>query len=253
MKNSRHVDIIAHRGANRSAPQNTMPAFRIAVEEGCDGFETDVHLSKDGVPVICHNYTIDAMSDGVGEITSYTLDELKLFDFGSYFSADYKDTQLPTLDEFLNYVADKNRIINIEIKCPKNEGEKLTVATLEEIRKHGCMKNVIISSFSPEILKTVKKYAPECKTAFLYPTNNPKICLPVFYPFVLAKAIKADILHPMAPFVNQTMVAAAHRLGFRVNVWTVDDKVTGRYLAACGVDGIITDVPGKMRSYIGAK
>lgn len=250
MKEKKPVKIIAHRGANRSAPQNTMPAFALAVEEGCDGFETDVHLTKDGIPVICHNYTIDAMSDGTGEITSYTLDELKLFDFGSYFSEEYKDTPLPTLDEFLDFVADKNKIINIEIKCPKKEGDSLVLATLESIRKHGCLENVIISSFSPAVLKAVKKYCPECKTAFLYPINDPKVCLPVFFPFALAKSVKADILHPFASLVNPTTVKIAHRLGFKVNVWTVDDRVTGRYLVKCGVDGIITDVPGKMREYI---
>ena len=75
--------IIAHRGANKKAPQNTLPAFRLAVEEGADGFETDVHLTKDGRAVICHNYTIDATSDGRGAIADYTFDELRLFDFGA--------------------------------------------------------------------------------------------------------------------------------------------------------------------------
>ena len=250
MKN-RTPDIIAHRGANKKAPQNTIPAFSAAIEDGCDGFETDVHLSKDGVPVICHNYTVDATSDGKGEIPSFTLKELKLLDFGSYFSEDFRGTPLPTLSEFLDLAVDGGvKIINIEIKCPKTEGEKLVIRTLEEIRKHGCMEKVIISSFSPNILKMVKKYAAECKTAYLYPTNDPDICLPVFSPFLVAKSCGADIIHPMAPLVSRALVMIAHRLGMKVNVWTVDDRVSARYLAACGVDGLITDKPKEVREYL---
>ena len=84
--------VIAHRGSNKVAPQNTLPAFRQAVAEGTDGFETDVHVTRDGKLVICHNYTIDATSDGRGAISDYTLGELRLFDFGSYFSPDFKNT-----------------------------------------------------------------------------------------------------------------------------------------------------------------
>ena len=110
------VKIIAHRGANKQAPQNTMPAFIKAIEENADGFETDVHLTRDLVPVICHNYTIDATSDGGGEISSYTLEELKKFDFGSYFSEDFKGVTLPTLEEFLTEAAKSNgEIINLEL------------------------------------------------------------------------------------------------------------------------------------------
>ena len=79
-------NIISHRGANKYAPQNTLPAFKRALEIGTDGFETDVHLTKDGKVVLCHNYTIDETSNGKGAITDMVLDELKRYDFGSYFS-----------------------------------------------------------------------------------------------------------------------------------------------------------------------
>ena len=93
--------ILAHRGANKHAPQNTIPAFLKAIELGADGVENDVHLTKDGELVICHNYTIDETSDGKGNISDYTLEELKKFDFGSYFSPDFAGTKIPTLHEFL--------------------------------------------------------------------------------------------------------------------------------------------------------
>ena len=111
--------ILAHRGANKHAPQNTIPAFLKAIELGADGVENDVHLTKDGELVICHNYTIDETSDGKGNISDYTLEELKKFDFGSYFSPDFAGTKIPTLHEFLE-IADPFSIINVEIKSPKS-------------------------------------------------------------------------------------------------------------------------------------
>ena len=77
--------ILAHRGANKHAPQNTIPAFLKAIELGADGVENDVHLTKDGELVICHNYTIDETSDGKGNISDYTLEELKKFEFWLLF------------------------------------------------------------------------------------------------------------------------------------------------------------------------
>ena len=71
-----NCNVIAHRGANLVAPQNTIEAFRKAIEIGCDGFETDIHLTKDGIPVVCHNFTIDETSNGVGAIKDMTLEEM---------------------------------------------------------------------------------------------------------------------------------------------------------------------------------
>jgi glycerophosphoryl diester phosphodiesterase len=86
--------VIAHRGANKKAPQNTAPAFITAINEGTDGFETDVHITKDGEIVICHNYTINETSTGTGRIAEMRLEELKRYDFGSYFSKEFEGVTL---------------------------------------------------------------------------------------------------------------------------------------------------------------
>ncbi len=245
------VKVIAHRGSNKKAPQNTLPAFRQAVAEKTDGFETDVHLTKDKQLVICHNYTIDGTSDGTGSITSYTLGELKKFDFGSYFGNDFAGTPLPTLDEFLDLVKESDiEIVNIELKSQKNRSTEIVSRTLDEVKRYGLLDRVIISSFDPRILRAVKEEEPMCKTAFLYPTNDPHVCRFVVIPFFLAKAVKADILHPVYTFVSLPFVKIAHKLGFKVNVWTVNEPSAVRYLVACGVDGIITDCPGRTREII---
>ena len=246
------VKIIAHRGANRKAPQNTLPAFRQAIEDGADGFETDVHLTKDGVPVICHNYTIDKTSDGAGEISSFTLAELKRFDFGAYFSEEFRGTPLPTLDEFLELVAPTDaEIINIELKCPKGRMFELVSKTLQSVRRHGVLDRVVISSFSPAILKTVKDIEPRCKTGFLHPTQSPSVCRAVFLePYTILKSTGADCAHPASITVTKFSVWMEHKMGLKVNVWTVNDEPTIRYLLTCGVDGIITDRPDTTRAIV---
>lgn len=244
--------IIAHRGANKKAPQNTAPAFVAAINEGADGFETDVHLTCDGVPVICHNYTIDATSDGRGEVSSYTAAELKKFDFGAYFSEEFKGTPLPTLDEFLEIASESScEIINIELKCPKNNNIMYLVEkTLESVKKYGCLDRVIISSFSPEVLVTVKKVDSRCRTAFLYPISNPSVCRFIVYPFFMVKKIGCDIIHPASLAVTKNLVKAAHKLGIQVNVWTVNEKNTILKLLSYGVDGLITDKPLETRQIV---
>ncbi len=245
------VKVIAHRGSNKKAPQNTLPAFRQAIADGTDGFETDVHLTKDKKLVICHNYTVDETSDGRGDITSYTLGELKKFDFGSYFGNEFAGVTLPTLDEFLDLVKDSDaEIINIELKSQKNRSTEIVRRTLDTVKEKGVLERVIISSFDPRILKAVKAEEPKCKTAFLYPTNDPHVCRFIAVPFFVAKAVNADILHPAYPFVTPPFVKIAHKLGFKVNVWTVNEPSTVRFLVACGVDGIITDCPGRTREII---
>ena len=159
--------ILAHRGANKHAPQNTIPAFLKAIELGADGVENDVHLTKDGELVICHNYTIDETSDGKGNISDYTLEELKKFDFGSYFSPDFAGTKIPTLHEFLE-IADPFSIINVEIKSPKSGEKDIVRKTIACVKAHHLFDRLIISSFDPRLLVEAKEIDPNTRTGFLY-------------------------------------------------------------------------------------
>lgn len=242
--------IIAHRGANKKAPQNTMPAFRQAVRENADGFETDVHLTKDGKAVLCHNYTIDATSDGVGAIEDYTLAELRMFDFGSYFGEEFAGTQAPTLEEFLTLAKEAGiDPINIELKSPRRRKEELVRKTLEMVQAFGLTGRVIVSSFDPRILKQVKAELPACRTGLLYPCSDVRISGPMLSPLYCAKKIGADYIHPAYILVSRAHVLLAHKLGLGVNVWTVDAPRVTAFLMRCGVDGLITDCPEEVRAF----
>ncbi len=248
-----NVNIIAHRGANKRAPQNTLPAFQKAIEMGTDGFETDVHLSKDGVPVICHNYTIDETSNGTGAIEDMTLEQLKSYDFGSYYDPKFKGTTLPTLDEFLDLAVGKGlKILNIELKPEKDNARRETLVrkTLEAVEARGLSDILLISSFSPEILKYIKQIDPKCKTAFLYPAGYVRAHLAFLPPFGLMSKMKCHAAHPHKLCIRGNFVKNAHKKGLQINVWTVNESADIRALIEAGVDGIITDCPDRVHSVL---
>ena len=237
--------VISHRGANKVAPQNTIPAFEKSLEIGCDGFETDIHLTADGYPVICHNYTIDETSDGKGEVRTKTLEELRTYDFGSYFSEEFKGTKLPTLEEFLD-VSSKGdiEIMNIEIKPPLDGNLEIVAKTIDAVKEKGLFDKLLISSFSSEVLVECKRIDPNCKTGFLYAPNKPHFYKTMLFGYVyFAKKIKADYLHPHFAAVTRSYVKKLHKNGIKVNVWTVDNPKIAVKLLKYGVDGLITDLP----------
>ena len=238
--------VISHRGANNEAPQNTIPAFKRSLEIGCDGFETDIHLTSDGYPVICHNYTIDETSTGNGEIRTKTLEELRSYDFGSYYDEKFKGTQLPLLDEFLEVSKDEQvEIMNIEIKPPLDGNLDIVKKTIDAVKEAGLFDKLLISSFSPEVLVECKKVEPKCKTGFLYAPNKLFFYKTMIFSYVkFAKSIKADYLHPHFFGVTKHYVKKLHKNGIKVNVWTVNKPETAEKLIKYGVDGLITDLPG---------
>lgn len=238
------VKIISHRGANKLAPQNTLPAFEKAFEIGVDGIETDVHLTSDGVPVICHNYEIDKTSDGKGTITKMLLEQFKTFDFGSYFSEDFKGTTAPTLEELLALCKKSDfEIMNIELKPSKENDVSVVKKTIDMVKDFGLFDKLLISSFSSHMLIEAKKADKTCPTAYLYSPNKKETYRMFFRAGKFAREISACALHPNIYYVNRNYVKKAHEEGVKVNVWTVNKEKDILRLADYGVDGIITDVP----------
>ncbi len=252
--NKKNINVIAHRGANEHTPQNTLPAFNKAIELGCDGFETDIHLTKDGVPVVCHNFTVDETSNGTGEISEMTFRELRELDFGSYKSEEFKGTKIPSLDEFLETYAKKPmKVLDIELKSKVvgQSGTEIAEKVIGAVKEHGLFNDLLISSFDPELLVVCKKIDKNCKTGILYSPDKAlgrKIALS---PFKFAKEIGCDALHPLFIYVNKLYVMKAHKEGLVVNPWTVDSEPVAKAMALAGADGIITNVPDKINKILG--
>lgn len=242
------TEIIAHRGANRYAPQNTIPAFRKAVEPGCDGFENDVHLTKDGQIVICHNYTVEATSNGEGTITEMTFDELRALDFGSYFCTDFKGTKIPLLSEFFELCAGLD-IINVEIKTPQKPCD-IVPKTIDLARRYGLQDTLIISSFSPDVLRECKQYAPDIKTGMLYSEGECGDEMLRTDPVGFCKSIGCSAVHPHYALVDKKYIDDFHAAGMMVNPWTVDNPQDIVNLRDWGCDSVITNVPDIAASFL---
>jgi glycerophosphoryl diester phosphodiesterase len=230
--------ILAHRGACRVAPENTLPAFQAAIDLGADGVELDVQYSSDGKLVIFHNPTLEATTDGEGRITSHTFDELRSLDAGSKFDSRFAGTRIPTLDEVLDLLKGK-LLVNVEIKSLDPGTVGLGADIVRVVRAHGMADQVMLSSFNPFALRRARQVGPEIEGGLLTAPD-----LPGWMRWNITRRIsRANAIHPEHTMVDAAYVAWARRLGLPVRVWTVNDEADMRRMIALGVDAIITDVP----------
>ncbi|RAK09748.1 glycerophosphoryl diester phosphodiesterase [Halanaerobium saccharolyticum] len=224
--------IIGHRGGVKGYPENTLVAFKKAVELGADGVEFDVQLTKDGEVVVIHDELIDRTMTGSGLLKDYTLSELRKMSAGEFFSPEFKAEKIPTLAEVLEIV--KNlEVINIELKnfllYPGLEAKVLKLVDQFKIRDQ-----VIISSFNHYSLQTVKKLQPEIRTGALLMS---KMINPADYSFKRG----FDALHLHFLTADQEVIDKSHFMGMQLNVYTVNYPEAVIDLMKKGVDMIITD------------
>lgn len=232
--------IFGHRGAMAYAPMNTLEAFELCVEQGADGIELDVHLSKDGELVILHDFTIDHTTDSTGTVTEMTLAELKTLDAGSWFDEAFAGARIPTLSEVFEAVGDK-LYINVEIKTLSEEGDGTEEAVMACIRKHDMTERVIVSSFNPYVLKRYRRIDPDMPIGYL------------LHPFSLEQASYGllepddyDTLHYFYEMITDDELRFARQHGKAINTWTVNEVDVAKNLVEKGVRGIITNTPDVM-------
>lgn len=225
----------AHRGASGRAPENTLAAFRAALEDGADGIELDVHLSRDGVPVVIHDATLDRTTSGRGTVAARDLQELQQLDAGSWFGPAFAGEGLPTLEEVFAWAGDR-LILNVEIK---DTAAGQAVLTLH--RFHPAVP-VLVSSFDHRLLAQLRRQDATLPLAFL--------CESRFWHRALARAVAAGArsFHPRADRTSRQLVRACHRQGLRVYPWTVDGPEQARMLLRKGVDGFFSNRVGQLRS-----
>lgn len=243
--------VIAHRGANKFAPQNTIEAFRIACEQGSDGVETDIRITRDGKLVLCHNNTVNKTSNGKGKIAKLYFDELENLDFGSWFGSRYCNTVIPTLDAFLEAMKGTDiSILDIELKPVKSTNISFVAEVLYKVNEYGLSDKLLISSFDEEILKKVKALDSNIKTGLLYPSVSDAVIRKVKSP--ISKAVKYgyDYLLPQHSYVSEGLIRKAHKAGIKVAPWTVNDISLLDKLYAWDADGVITDYPNIMKNKI---
>lgn len=229
--------ILGHRGAAAYAPENTMPAFEMALEQGADGLELDVHLSKDGELVIMHDERVDRTTNAHGFIKDFTLEELKALD-ASYGKEGFANAVVPTLREVYELVRGTDKMINVEIKTDIIDYPGIVDKVLKMEDEMGMNGRIIYSSFNHYTIREVLSKRPEAKTGLLY--------MSIFAePWLYAKRFGAAALHPHFITISKTpeMAAECAKLGLETNIWTVDDSDWMERLAKMGVTSIITDKP----------
>lgn len=236
---------LGHRGASHDAPQNTLAAFRLANEYGADGYELDVQLTKDGVPVVIHDFIVDKTTDGIGPVAGFTLAALKRLDAGVRFSPQFAGERIPTLAEVFD-VLEPHSIVNVELKTKSLGDNGLERATIQLIRERGLQDRVILSSFNPFSLLRVRRMAPELKIGLLYAPDLPLYLRKAW----LRPVVQPHALHPHFRMVDERYMRWAKQRGYEVNVWTVDDPEDMRRLAMLGVNAIITNRPDVLKSVL---
>ena len=229
--------VVAHRGASADAPENTLAAFRLALEQGATVVECDVHLSADGVPVVIHDDTVDRTTDGSGAVANLSLAQLEALDAGSWLDARFVGERIPTLDETLALCAGRGRVF-VELK--RGGGLPLVDAALACVERSRC--EVAVISFGPEEVAGVARARPDLALGFLVGKGH---LLQHGVPAALrtARDCGAAFISPHHEPVDRAFVTAAHEAGLPVSVWTVDDPERMRALAAVGIDALTTNRP----------
>lgn len=236
--------IFGHRGASAYAPMNTIPAFMLAAEQGADGIELDVHRSRDGHPVVIHDFDVDGTTDGKGAVKDKTLAELKALDAGTWFSPKFHSTRIPTLGEVFQAVGQK-LIVNVEIKSFSVQSDGIEEIVADTIVTHGMQQQVIVSSFNPLTLIRFRTIMPEIPLGYLYAPELPT------WPMDTLNRLTYEAAHPYYETVDTEFIETARERGTYVNAWTVNDPEKAVYLDQLGVDGLICDNPDIIRNAVG--
>ncbi|MFS0857107.1 glycerophosphodiester phosphodiesterase [Paenibacillus taichungensis] len=216
---------VAHRGFSSIAPENTMAAFLLAMEQPeVQWIELDVQLSRDGVPVVIHDFTFDRTTNGKGFVREKDWADIQQLDAGSWKGKAYKGERVPALSEVLDRTCGKVRL-NIELKTQGNMYPGLPAAVIHEVRKRHMQHDVVITSFEPAALVEVKKLAPEFKTGLIIDARPGDLA-------AVLRQMNCSFLSIGYTNVDKSLMREMRNEGIQVMAWTVDDKIIMKRLAA---------------------
>lgn len=230
--------IIAHRGFSGRYPENTMLAFKAADIAQADGIELDVHLSKDGEVVICHDERIDRTSNGHGYIKDYTLKQIQEYTFlngmDQWQDQNPRDLTAPSLFQFFSWFVDTEMFVNIEIKNNIFAYPGIVEKVLTLIHKFDLKDRVILSSFNHRTIREIQQSDSTLSCGFLTGCS-------LLEPGKYCQQYDAQFYHPYFHSINAEDVQNCHDKGVGLNVWTVDRQADMQTLIEWGVEGLITN------------
>jgi glycerophosphoryl diester phosphodiesterase len=244
--NAEEPMIVAHRGASRDAPENTVPAFRLAWQQGADAIEGDFHLTRDGHIVCIHDKDTKKVAGRKLAVSRSTLGELRRLDVGAHRGKKFRGTVIPTIAEVFSTIPEGKKIY-IEIKC----GVEIIPALLEELKRSGLEREqVVVICFDKKVLQKFKAKAPQYKVSWLCSVKgnrSGKKRPSLNEVLTTLKQINADGFSSSKDAVDEAFVKGVMEKGYEYHVWTVDDVKTARRFMKWGALSVTTNVPGYMR------
>lgn len=240
--------VIAHRGASAYAPENTHSAFRLAIEMKAEMIELDVSLSKDGVPVVIHDESVDRTTNASGLVSDFTLKELKLLETGAWFNEKFSGEPFPTLAEVLAYTKD-NIAVNIEIKTEavtNNVSGGIIEKVLKIVKEAGVQKQVIFSSFDYRVMEHLEQLNPEMPKAILYEKNQSGDMLPS----ELVLKYRVDAFNCSHRQLSEEWVKDLKSNNIPFFIYTVNDESLIKKIILKGAKGIFSDKPDVLKQVV---
>jgi glycerophosphoryl diester phosphodiesterase len=239
------IQVLAHRGASAYAPENTLAAFRLAIEQQADWLEFDVQQTRDGQLVVFHDLRMERTTNGRGALRDLTLAEVRALDAGSWFGAEFAGERVPTFDEVLALAAEHNIRVFPEIKDPRlypGIEERLAAAIVAARYED----RTVVQSFDMASLARVRAINPHLRLAALYTASSPLRGDP--------PAGVTIVGPPWELLTNEpTLVRDIHASGRQVVAWSVDNAAAVEPLVHARVDGIITSRPDIVRAALAAR
>jgi glycerophosphoryl diester phosphodiesterase len=233
--------VLGHRGASADAPENTLAAFRRAMEQGADGFELDVQRCATGEVVVLHDEDTRRVAGEALRVVESPLSALRALDVGAWRGDAFRGERIPLLSEVLEALP--GALVNVELK---GRDPRLAQAVAELVRRAGAGQRALVSSFRPGLLAAFRAAAPEIARGLLLDDEPP---------WRLRAALgerlgRPAAIHPALGLVTASRARRWRARGLAVNVWTVDEPADVERLAALGAGALITNVPGEVAAWL---
>jgi glycerophosphoryl diester phosphodiesterase len=225
--------VIAHRGASGHLPENTLPAYELAVAQGADMIEIDLHRTRDGAVVITHDEDLAGLG-GCGEIADASVAEVRALDAG-------RGEKVPLLAEVLDRFGPRIAF-NLELKRGRHgDYPEVEAEALAAVEQRGLLARTLFSSFYDPVLERLRRLSSAARIALLLSHESAE------RPIERARRLGAEAINPWRGLVRRELIEAAHRAGLAVYVFTVDEVGEMERLLELGVDGLFTNYPDRMR------
>lgn len=246
--------VIAHRGASAYAPENTIAAFRKALELGADALELDLRQTSDSVLVVLHDPDVERTTNGKGNVKYFSFEELQKLDAGSWFDKKFSNERIPSLREVIDLLDDSTLII-IELKEGNETYPGIEEQVVQIVKQNNIESQTILKSFDPNVLNRLRILEPDIPLLYVYALRIPWLGMIIDRGVTFDSVYDLDVeyLQPHRFFLSQSFVNDAQSKGFKIISWGVNSTEAINESLDFGVDGIETDYTDKLLEIINGR